>query len=822
MLFTHLSSIKQISFLCILLMLCSRVNAQLVINEVCASNSNTIEDQYGDASDWIELFNSGENTISLANYFLSDNPDDLQKWAFPDEEIASEERLLVFASSRNEFGTFHHTNFKLSATGESVILSKIDGSIIDRIDFPALDTDQSIGRLQDGTPDWVLFDVPTPNLSNDLSEGTGFTSSPSWGIQEHFFDNNVAITLDHPDADVSIFFTRNGRIPTVNDEEYLGQIQTDSTIAIRAIAVAEGKLSSPIISRTFFVNTNHSLPVLSIMGHPDDLWSWERGILVDGGPNAEPEWPFYGANFWSEEEIPVNLEYFKDNGDLGIEWRADMQTHGGRAARNNPMKSLRLLTKKKYGSRTIDYPFFDNRERTQFKRLVLRNASGDYNNGHCRDAFLARYFIDSNLNLDVLAHQPIIVYVNGAYYGVENLREKSDEYYLHYNYNVDIEQLDYLEEDTLIIKGDFVLFDSMYQYVLNHDLSVQPNFDHANTLFDTKNIGEGFIVQSALNNGDWLHNNTKYWRERKEDARWRYLIFDMDIAMGRHGWSDYPINNFGNLINNYADTNRHVNIFKAFLENETYQFYFVNRYADLLNTIFRPSIFSKEVDQTLAEIEPEMPQHFERWTWPGFDAWKNDRTQKLYDYLEQRPAYVREDLREYFDLPNEVTLQLKTYPEDAGLIKMNTITPDKLPWDGIYFNGVPVTMTIIPAEGYTFDHWQSTYTIINPDKNERIQYNFEQDDEIVAYFSKENNGLILEAQLASKNELQIHLGLDKSENMAFSIYDIQGRLLKYYPAQLFGGGDQQILLSLPELSAAMYLLQVKTDSEQKSIKFLVF
>lgn len=805
----------------ILFIVDNHLSAQLVINEICASNGSTIEDQYGETSDWIELFNTSENTITLDDYFLTDDPDQLEKWVFPNIQIPSDGRLLIFASSRDEFGAFHHTNFKLSASGESVILSQ-GGIILDRLDFSALETDQSIGRVSDGAPEWVLFNTPTPNQSNNLSIGTGTSQPPSWGIDDNFSTSNIQLSLEHSNPDARIFFTRTGKIPTEDDEEYITAIQIDTTTAIRAIAFEEGKLASSIVSRTYFINTSHSLPVISIMGDPDDFWSWERGILVNGGPNAETEWPFWGSNYWVDREIPVNVEYFESSGELGIEFRSDLKTHGGRGARVNPMKPMRILVKKKYGFRTLDYPFFYNRDQIKFKRIVLRNASGDYNNAHCRDAFLARYFIDSNLDLDVLAHQPVAVYVNGAFYGIENLREKSDEYYLQHHYNVDIDQLDLLEEDTLISKGDFVIFDSMHQYITTHDLSEQANFDVASSMYDEKNIAEGFIVQSALNNGDWLHNNTKFWRERKEGARWRYFIFDLDIAMGRHGWSDYKINNFGDLLNNYADSNRHVNIFRSFLNNETYRFYFINRYADLLNTIFRPSIFRHEVDRTLAELEPEMPLHFDRWQWPGFDVWKNDRTPKLYEYLEERPAYARDDIREYFDLPNEITLQLNTYPEGAGLIKINTISPDELPWDGVYFNGVPVTLTILPSPGFTFDHWQSTHTITTNDENTMISYNFEQDDEVVAYFNKEKDGPTLSTYLLNRNALRVNMGLEQSENITFTVFDIQGRLLKYFPSQVFGGGQQQTVLTLPEMVSGLYILTMDTDSQRVNTKFLIF
>lgn len=812
---------KHIVISCLALMLGAQMNAQLVINEVCASNNTTIEDQYGDTPDWIELYNTSESAIALDGYFLSDNMDNLAKWAFPNMTLNAESSLIVFASSRDETGVFLHSNFKLSASGEPVILSTTDGTISDQINFSALETDQSIGRITDGHFNWVIFNTPTPNQSNALSQGTGFTQRPEWTTSDHFFESSITMVINHPNPIAHIFFTRDGSIPTIEDEAYTTPIVLDTTTAIRVIAFVDGQLPSPIISKTFFIGVKHSIPVFSIMGDPAAFWSWENGILVNGGPNAEVEWPYLGSNYWADIEVPVHLEYFTDQQKLGIKWQADIQTHGGRGARTNAMKPMRILNKKKYGARTVDYPFFYNRERTNFKRLVLRNASGDYNNCHFRDAFLFRYFIDEGLNIYGMAHQPVIVYINGVFYGVENLREKSDQYYLKYNLGLDLEIMDFLEEDTIVLSGDFTVFDSMYQYVATHDLSNQDFFEQAATYFDHDNIGENFIIQSAINNADWLHNNIKFFRERSEGSRWRYLLFDLDNAMGRYGWSDYPVNNFGDLINNYDGNNRHVNIFTAFLANENYRFSFINRYADLMNTVFRPEILAREVDRTIEELEPEMPQHFGRWNWPGFDVWRNNRVLKLYEYLENRPDYAREDLREYFSLTNEVTLKLNTYPEGAGTIQINTILPDELPWDGVYFNGVPVTLTIIPAAGYTFAHWQSTSTIISQDENTSISYNFEQDDEIVAYFIDENNGFQLNAFINVAQQLEIVFGLNKAQEIQVQIYDLQGRLLQNYPAQLIGGGAQRMQFGLPNLSKGMYIVRLMSSEIDESAKFLI-
>jgi hypothetical protein len=799
------------------------LQGQLLINELCASNDSVIEDNYGESADWIELYNASEEPVHLEGYYISDDPAEPYKWALPAIAIPADGYLLIFASDRNEYGASLHANFKLSADGENVVLTDESGEAVDQVNFPPLATDVSMGRATDGSPQWAIFNVPTPGFSNNNSIGTGFADSPQWATTEHFFAGPTAVSFLSPGTDARIYFTRDGATPNENSELYTGAIALDTTTAIRAIAVEEGKLPSPLVNRTFFIGEQHELPIVSLIGEPADFWSWEQGIMINGGPNAQTDWPYWGANFWSEEELPVYTEFFTEEKNLGIAFSADTKIHGGRGARTQPMKPLRIMVKKKYGSDTVEYPFFSDRERNTYKRLILRNASGDYNNAHFRDAFLARYFIKSDLNLDVLAHRPVVVYINGYYYGVVNLREKSDAYYLKHNYGVDIDKLDLLEEDTIVVEGDFTVFDTMYHYVMSHDMTDPFAFEQAGLYFDTENIAEGFIVQSALNNGDWLHNNIKYWRERRADARWRYLIFDLDIAMGRHGWSSFEKNNLDSLITPQLERgNRHAQLFVQLLANEQYRHYFINRYADLLNTIFRPEIFRKEVDLTVAEIEPEMHRHFSQWTWPGFDVWKNERVATVYDYLEYRPHYAREDIMDYFGLSHEVSLVLNTYPWGAGQIKINTITPEQLPWDGIYFNGVPVTLEIVPNPGFTFSHWQSEKTIADPDPSSTVQYYFSEDDQVTAYFSGGSDKLTVDAYVDEGGQLQIQLQLPTADNIQLSFYDVSGRLLQLVYEGDLSRGLYTYSLSAGALPAGIYIVSAGGTGGISSKRVVVF
>ncbi|MEJ2615841.1 MAG: lamin tail domain-containing protein [Ignavibacteriaceae bacterium] len=109
----------------------------VVINEVMSSNDTTIYDEDDDASDWIELYNSGSDSVNLKGCYLSDDSLNIEKWQFGDARIEPGKYLIIFASDKDTFINYWHTNFKISASGEEIIFSDSNGVVIDRVDVPA-------------------------------------------------------------------------------------------------------------------------------------------------------------------------------------------------------------------------------------------------------------------------------------------------------------------------------------------------------------------------------------------------------------------------------------------------------------------------------------------------------------------------------------------------------------------------------------------------------------------------------------------------------------------------------------------------------------
>lgn len=786
-------------------------NAQVLINEVSSQNKETIEDEYGDSPDWIELYNGGDAPVNLAGYFLSDKTDDLKKWSFPNQVIDAKGFLLIFASDNDVNDVYLHTNFKLSKDGETLSLSTPDETLVDQIDLPALEEDNSYGRLTNGADEWTFFATPTPEASNNGAVTYAFAEPPIFDLSQAFHDGPFEVNISCNVSNCTIRYTTDGSVPDETDLLYTGALTFDSTVCIRSRAYVDDFRPSPVATKTYFHQREHSLPVMALSTDPLHLWDWEKGIFVKG-PDAEEEHPFFGANFWKETEIPMFVEYFK-NEQLEKTFQLGAEIHGGSAARTKPMKSLRLFGDRKFGDENIEYPFFDNKPITNFKKLVLRNASGDYNAAHMRDAYLHRYFIDEQLNLDILAYQPIAVYINGQYWGLMNLREKIDRHYLKDNHDIDIDNVDLLEEDTFAISGNFDRYHEMYDFAINNDLSDPLHYEQARSYFDVENLADYFIAQTSVNNTDWPGNNIKYWREQKADSRWRYVLFDLDVSCGFAGWTKADGNSFGSRLEFHPD-NTYIVLMKALWKNTDYRHYFINRYADLSNTTFREENFVAEVARSEAMIDSEIERHFAIWGWPGYEVWKNSRIQDLYDFAANRAPFARQYIQEHFELGNQVQLTLNTYPEGAGSIQINSIVPDELPWDGYYFNGVPVHLSIQVNPGFRFKHWQSKQTILTPDQQTEINVNFEEDDQIFAVFETDETQLqVLNVNpIPFFDQVDLEISAADFDQIQLQIYNSAGQLV-FNPTQFeLHPGLQNIDLDLSELVHGVYWVRIQSDS----------
>lgn len=600
-----------------------------------------------------------------------------------------------------------HTNFKISSKGEHLILSNPAGQQIDSVYTSKIPADVSLGRKPDGNASWVFFNEPTPGSSNTTE---GFSAIPAsivrFSIQGGFYQNNLNLQLFTDNPSDSIYYTTNGSEPGENDSLYSSAINVSKTTSIRARVVRSGYLPGEIGTNVYIINEPHNLPVVSINTDPYNLWDEDYGIYVMG-KNASNDYPYHGANFWQDWERPANIAMYEPNGTLAFQLDAGIKIFGN-WSRGQAQKSLSIHARKSYGYSAINYKIFDEKDIKKFKTIVLRNSGNDFNRTMFRDAYANR--IVSSLELDHQAYRPAVLYLNGVYWGIQNLREKVNEEFIHFNYGIDEGLIDILEFNGSVVKGNPEHYLALLEYLNSHNLASEDNYKYVSRRIDIENYIKYQVANIFLDNQDWPGNNIKYWRERSNRGKWRWILFDLDAAFSAWfadhtefntlkyalepngpGWPNPPWSTF---------------LFRKMMENQSFKYDFINCFADNLNTIFEPAVLRDQLYEMKSMIEPEIQNHLNRWN-GNKDDWENSIS-KIEDFVGERQRYVRYHIRKEFRLTGTYNITVKV--EGEGNVKLNTITLADFPWSGWYFNDVPIKLEAVPASGQKFVRWEGIQT----------------------------------------------------------------------------------------------------------------
>lgn len=530
---------------------------------------------------------------------------------------------------------------------------------------------------------------------------------------------------------------------------------------VRAIAQRAGAITSPIETQTFFVGSDlinrYSLPVLSLSIDEDLLYDFNNGYFTAGTVfeswravnnglargNTPANWHWSGRQY----ERPMGFEYFSTNGQKEFGMDVGARIHGG-WSRARKRKSFRLYARNDYGQNTIDFPLFTNRPHNEYKRILVRNSGNDEERAGFRDAAIQN--LVSHLEFDIQHSEPVIVFLNGEYWGFYNLREWQNRFYIRRMYGLESDEIDFLTPYRIANDGDGAHFSSMINFANQQNLSDDSLFANLEQQMVVEDFTDYVIAEIYARNTDWPVNNIKWWRKRVpydptaprgHDGRWRWLMYDVDFGYGMSGGSSSYTHN--TLL--HAKNNGDVGILlRNMWPNINYRHYFVNRYADLINTCFLPSHTISVFDSIKQLYTPEIDEHIERWSsHSDVQAWQ-DSIDIMMTFAEERPAFARMHLMNEFNLPaaHEVTLDVSDTL--AGHVRINTITildttvgvsSSPYPWDGIYFENVPVELEAYANQRYQFIHWEmGNQTITSP----VISVSLEHDTSIMAVFATDS------------------------------------------------------------------------------------
>ncbi len=670
------------------------VMADVFINEIMASNTAIIQDCDGDYPDWIELYNSDDSPVNLYGYGLSDRENKPFKWIFPDVTIEAGSYLLIFASGKDKVNTTElHTNFKINADGESLVLTDPERNVVDHVSALAIPAEISIGRQPDGSESWMFFTQSTPGSSNSEQAYSDVADSVTMSVSGGFYDNAVTVAITNENPLSTIYYTLDGSEPDKTSIAYTYPVTINATTVLKARTIADGMLPGDICTNTYFIGVEHSFPIISLSSsNISEIYEDIEKTL----------------------EKPVNVEFFEPDGTLGFSIVAGLRLYGNISV-TFPQKPLVIMARDRYGKGTIDYQVFPDLPITNFSSLVLRNSGNDCKYTMFRDAL--GHSIAGKLGIDVQAYRPAVVYLNGEYWGIYNIREKQNEEYLAAHHNVDPDNVDMLEfvcavNHPLVIEGSDEHYSALTEFIGENDINNTENWEYIHQNMDVNNFLKYCVSQIYFANKDNPHQNIKWWRPRTADGRWRWLLFDIDLGFI---WEDDDTLEWVTDPTGMADKQNPLwstFMLRNLLRNHEFKNAFINRFADYFASVFSTESVIGKIDEFQKNLEPEMPMHIDRWKnsdiYGGpIDSFENwyEEIQSLRDFVSIRQDYVCSHIIKKFKLSGTGTVTLNVSPPQAGSIEISTLAVSDFPWQNIYFNEIPIPLSALPNPGYRFVGW---------------------------------------------------------------------------------------------------------------------
>ncbi len=614
----------------------------LIISEVMSANRSYLKGPYGTTADWLELHNTSDSTVELADYYLSDRSSDTDRYPLPDITLKAGEYcvLLLKSDPTNLNSHYESLPFNLSSEGEQLYLSK-NGSVVDYVMLPELAADESWGRAKESSV-FSLLASPTPGYGNSASAEK--CAMPTASVAQGCYDG-----IDYLDIELSgegeIYYTTSCATPGSTAKLYTGPIRLTETTVIRAECRSSGKQDSELLNLSYIINENDTLPIVSVVTDPGNLWDPGNGIYV-AGPDASEEPPHFGANYWNDWEKIANITLFETDGS-GFSADCGIKIFGG-FTRSMPKKSLACHFRDIYGCGELAYPLFGEDSFDTYESFVLRTGGQDSTRARMRDVLITSLFSDYT-DVPVQKYKPVVVYLNGEYWGLHYIREKINTNYLAAHYNV--------EPDTLnVVKGggwanpDYVDF---AEYTAKHNMSDPEQYEYVSSRIDVDNYIDFLIAEMWIANMD--SGNVKYFLN--PEGIWTWILYDTDLAFLEYKNNPFPTYFLPNNIG-AADTT--AKTFGAkMIKNELFRDKFLSRMAWQMNTIWTEENINARIDEIITMIGEDMPKECERWN-NSYKAWQ-DSVESLRLFAANRNEYMLKFAQEWFDLTDK---EMRSYGFD--------------------------------------------------------------------------------------------------------------------------------------------------------------
>ena len=570
----------------------------LIIAEAMPSNSTFNEQSDGKCYDWVELRNISDETIDLSDYYLSDDPDLPKLFQLPGKKLKAGECVVITCSGSAQLtGNHIYAPFTLGRDESWVYLTGSDGSFVDILQIYDVPYQGSVGRM-DGDSGTYYFTTPTPGASNGT--GVAFVSAtPVVETPDGVFNNVGSIEVTISGANVR--YTTDGSIPTARSTAYTGPITLTGTTVIRAVSFQEGGAPSDVVTASYIINENHTLPVVSLALDDDDIFGAE-GIYT---------------KYRVEKEVLCNVTLYEESGEFSIDCGIEMFGHTGL---KDPKKSFKINFRGRYGDPYLNYEVFGDKGPAVYESLLIR-AGQDYPKSIFRDELFTSLCKEGTDNVLTQHNKFCILYINGEYFGIYCLKEAYSETYYAENEGVTVDTVE-------VVQAPFAmgteLYD-LYKYCRENDLREAEHYEYVTSKIDIDSMIDWMIFEAYCTNGD-VQQNLRYFRSSENGGKWQFAYYDLD-------WAFYYYNGFIHVLDP-GKTWQHLGFTRGLAKNAEFRQQLLERCSYFMNgTLSNENVLAK-IDYYYELLKPEVERERERWT-GSYDAWENE-VNKLRSFITDR------------------------------------------------------------------------------------------------------------------------------------------------------------------------------------------
>ncbi len=666
------------------------------------ANSSMFMDPTWNYSGWVEFYNTGDLSVDLCNYYLTDDPDDPEKYRIPGDCTIPAKGYWTYWFDHNDLSA-DQANFKLDSRGATLYLYSPDGEIVTSLSYPIQIQNTSYARIMDGEDAWGFCITPSPGETNNGSN-FAYERCPEavFNLTGGVYKRVCRVSLTCPEG-MEIRYTTNGSEPTEQSSEWISGTSRYflTTKVIRACVMAKGHIPSLTTTHTYIItDRDFTLPVSSIVTDPKNLWDDNIGIYCVGTNGILGRGAEYPVNWNQDWSRPANFELLSEKQQL-FSQECDIAIGGGHT-RANPLKSLKLSAEKKYdGKNTFNHAFFKKKPNLRFKSLLLRPSGNDFFDTMMADA-MQQSIIEGVLDVDCQAYQPTIHYLNGEYYGIINLRERNNQHYVYSNFGYDVDSLDVIEiasgNQYEVHKGSM----DALNYLVNRSADAYDDnaFQEITQLMDVEEYIVYMITQMYCINWDWPTNNTKIFRHRNA-GKFRWVLYDMDL--GFKTFENDPFEKYKSAVMDpWWENSYTIQIFRNLIKNTTFRNRFIDYYTLCIGSVFTSDRVTHIIDSIASGIRPEIPYHQQKWS-TTFEF--EDGVENFKNFAKERPEVLMKSIKDFFNMPDLIPISIKSNISQT-VLRMNDIPIPTGVFNGYYYKTQKLTLKAEIPYGYQFEYWK--------------------------------------------------------------------------------------------------------------------